>query len=334
MNGLKILQSLPPCSLNFLAETEPWRPSTSASFDVEETGRLFSQMEISASFASGIRPILCETGYSYRRFWTSEDEPEFADLQAAHHATCLTARDAAGRLHETMGASEDEGFWADPQQVEQQRCLRERVGHLARRLADFQRRQSPLPKGSHEQLYILLDRVHVECIRMMMQFIDENAHKCGAAVPVPATGFVRERNTVTVEILKLVTKIQRGGAGKSWLRRPDEDRRSFVIDTGIRGPLYVVTIGARNERLRQKALSMLAEDEGQEGFWDGKVALNRMVIDRAAATKEGERRKRDRDEREHAGQGSTAEVPDDLLGSEFDFDFDSDFDLDDLLADV
>ncbi|KAH8889670.1 hypothetical protein GQ53DRAFT_766512 [Thozetella sp. PMI_491] len=286
-NGLRILQSLPPSSFNFLAETDPWRPGLNASFDIEETARLFSRMEISASFASGIRPILCERGYSYRRSGVdaAENDRPFADLQAAHRAVCVMARDAAARLHETMGAANDPVFWADPKQVEQQHFLHIRVESMLRRLVEFQEREKP-DKDSADYLYIHLDRAHMECVKMMFQFIDDSARKQGAPIPVPPEGLLRERNATTVEILKLVSLVQRCGTGKSWLRRRDEGRRSFVTDTGIRGPLYVVTIGAKNERLRERALSMLVKDGGREGFWDGQAALYAMVTKRAREMEE------------------------------------------------
>ncbi len=69
INGLKILQSLPPRALQFLEETATPPPSNEAYaplFNREGAARLVGPMEIAACFAVGIRLVLSETDYRYQ----------------------------------------------------------------------------------------------------------------------------------------------------------------------------------------------------------------------------------------------------------------------------
>ncbi|OIW32244.1 hypothetical protein CONLIGDRAFT_572876, partial [Coniochaeta ligniaria NRRL 30616] len=111
INGLNILQSLPPREFDFLSnlsdDGNPAGPRACpypARCDMRDIIDLFGRLEISACFfASGLRPIVAERGYAHRKLddGTSSKYPaEFYSSRQAHRAYNYFLRDVLARLYE------------------------------------------------------------------------------------------------------------------------------------------------------------------------------------------------------------------------------------------
>ncbi|KAK4217769.1 hypothetical protein QBC37DRAFT_32179 [Rhypophila decipiens] len=186
LNGLKILQSLPPGTFDFLAEPNAYTPIPrdaasvldSSPFEMAEIIRIFGKLESSACFfVPGIHPVVAEHGYKHRRFDDGSREIPFPDLRTAQSAIVCFTRDVVARVYQVGTVAEPYYFWADMSQQRQQACLRERSKRLETLLInDFLTRPGALPgtgaPDKPETLCFYINLLHFRSAQLLLNGID------------------------------------------------------------------------------------------------------------------------------------------------------------------
>ncbi|KAK3318295.1 hypothetical protein B0H66DRAFT_231283 [Apodospora peruviana] len=238
LNGLKILESLPPVTFELLADSRsayapvPRDYTTTAaaadnnisSFDMADIIRLFGRLEYSASFfVTGLRPVVAERGYSYRRLDDGARETPFVDIHDAQRAMCCFTRDVLAQVYEVVVGRQQQLqadtdntnnamiFWAaadddddndDPSHAQrkrqQQTCLRARSRRLETLLVnDFLTRPGALPgtgaPDTPDVLYFYLDLLHFRNAQLLLSGIDEQQQIFSATV---VTSSLQQRTSV------------------------------------------------------------------------------------------------------------------------------------------
>ncbi|KAM7202024.1 hypothetical protein V8F33_003031 [Rhypophila sp. PSN 637] len=188
LNGLKILQSLPPGTFDFLAEPNAYAPIPrdaasvldSSPFEMAEIIRIFGKLECSACFfVPGIRPVVAEHGYKHRRFDDGSREIPFPDLRTAQSAIVCFTRDVVARVYQVGTVTEPYYFWADMSQQRQQACLRERSKRLETLLInDFLTRPGALPgtgaPDKPETLCFYINLLHFRSAQLLLNGLDQS----------------------------------------------------------------------------------------------------------------------------------------------------------------
>ncbi|KAH8912647.1 hypothetical protein BR93DRAFT_90890 [Coniochaeta sp. PMI_546] len=195
INGLNILQSLPPREFDFLADLSgsdnqgrPRAQPYSAQCDMRDIIDLFGRLEISACFfASGLRPIVAERGYAHRRLddgTCSKYPSEFYSPRQAHRAYTYFLRDVLARLYETSQEPPTSPFWSDPAQQRQQECLRLRAARLDVLVQQFLTGPYAPQPDSDEHYCIYLDLLHFRAAQILLAGMDERltGHGYGCAL--------------------------------------------------------------------------------------------------------------------------------------------------------
>jgi hypothetical protein len=138
-NGLKILESLPDASFDFLAKPHSCKPDSQPNIEMSHIIWLFGKLEVSPMFCGPkLRPTISLSSYQHRLFDDGAEERPFADVYDSHNALCTFLRDAVAHLWLTESQAGERGaIWTDP--IEQQRhtCLRERAARLESLGQDF-----------------------------------------------------------------------------------------------------------------------------------------------------------------------------------------------------
>lgn len=177
-NGLRILQSLPDSTSDYLADDAilVW-PPTRHPLQMPDIIQQFARLEVlTCFFTHGLEPVVSERGYRTRRFDDGSREGPFADVSHARRAMCRFQHDAMARLHEmaTVAAAPDNAaarfFWSDPAQQRQQACLLARSARLGALADSF---FSPAGFGSPdpttpESFSLYLDLLYFRCAQFLV----------------------------------------------------------------------------------------------------------------------------------------------------------------------
>ncbi|KAM7195680.1 hypothetical protein V8F20_007424 [Naviculisporaceae sp. PSN 640] len=184
LNGLKILQSLPPTTFDFLADPRSYPLSPrevvptsldGSAFEMTDIIRIFGKLECSACFfVPGIHPVVAEYGYRYRRFDDGSRETPFVDLRSAQSAIVCFTRDVVARVYQVGAVSDPFYFWADLVQQQQQACLRERSKRLETLVFnDILTRPGALPApDTPEVLCFYTNLLHFRTAQLLLDGLD------------------------------------------------------------------------------------------------------------------------------------------------------------------
>ncbi|KAK3353156.1 hypothetical protein B0T25DRAFT_518283 [Lasiosphaeria hispida] len=262
MNGLRILQTLPSATFDFLADRNGGRsPSpgggSTSSFAMADIIRLFGRLEVGACFLpNGIRPVVAERGYSYRHLDDGAAEAPFASASDARRALSAFQRDmVAWTYSSTQPQPDPSSTCTSPDR--QLACLHARAARLDHLLTPF------LPPTTS----LRLDLVYFRCAQLLL--------------PSPAI----DPHPLHLDILRLAAALHTSLPPPNPASHPRPisiTASSRIEDTGLAGPLYLVALHTPSPALRTQALRLLVEDAlGHSlGLSDGYPALLARAVGR------------------------------------------------------